>query len=114
MNVHGEPEFKGKILDVACNESRVSIISISIISISMIFLFVSDITRLYYSLAGIPNHDTCFYIHKHHFLRHNGSRGKTPTRAHLLKPIRVCYTWITSTQCPVTKVTSDDIIVMTS
>ena len=42
------------------------------------------------------------------------SNGKIGLQAHLSTPFRKCFTWIHGTQYPVTKVTSDDVTVITS
>ena len=97
------------------HRSVVSKISIQIRYIGSIYFNkqLSDHVSLLFMLNGILERCLPLLHNWKRFLK-AVSRCKRPIRKHLSTPFRVCFTWSHGTQCLVTKVTSDDITMMTS
>ena len=96
------------------HRSLVSKISIQIRYIGSIYFNkqLSDHVSLLFMLNGILERCLPLLHNWKRFLK-AVSRCKRPIRKHLSTPFRVCFTWSHDTQYSVTKVTSNDVTMMT-
>ena len=80
-------------------------------------IIISDLfwLVLFQSNVWLSTLGTRWKCHKANYCNtHSVSRRESRVLPQLSIPIRVCFTWSHGTQYPVTKVTSDDITMMTS